>query len=700
MNSMIGETIDNYKLLEVIGRGGMGVVFKALDTNLEKIVALKMIDPFLARDDNFLRRFKTEAKALAKLQTPNIVTVHALRENNDRFFMVMEYVEAKTLSEIIKEKGAFDYKSSIPIIKQMLNAIIYAHNNDVIHRDIKPSNVLLTEKNVVKVMDFGLAKVIRQHSPEATVTHMRAGTLYYMSPEQIKGLKNVDKRSDIYSIGMTIYELLAGRVPFEKTDTEFTIQKQIVDGKLPSINKYIADIPKPLVKIIQKAIESDSEKRYQTAEEMLNDVLKFEAQLNTAIAEGKPVPSNLSEESFYKKPVFLISAGVLATAIVLLFLFTGGGGDKAVLFRVNIDTEPQGALVFLNGQNLGKSPVSKDISEKAIALRISKENYNLLDTIVNLNGNEDQNFLFALVNEEENKIENNNASVSADFGGVEIRTNPPGASIWFDNKFKGTSPFNNNKIAAGNYSLRIKLADHLNYDTRIRIEKDKIVSIQKDLVEAGRLEVSSNPSKAVIQIDGKTVGKTPATFTQLLTGNHTVVIKQDGYKDFSSDVNLQMKKTEKINAELVPVAAPEKFASCRVLIRPWGSIFVDGEIKMKDTNIPFSTELKYGKHTLKAVHPKLGTWEKVVNIDDKGNYDYVIDFNSDFEVTVTSEPNFCEIFVDGQSTGKYTPKQLKLKCGIHTIEVKKNGFLPVNPPLKINVDGDLKEPLHLKLKAE
>ena len=276
MDSLIGKTVDNYRILEVLGRGGMGVVFKALDTSLEKIVALKMIDPFLARDENFVRRFKTEAKALAKLENQNIVGVYALRETESGFFMVMEYVESQPLSQYLQENGPFNITDTISITKQLLNAIGHAHKVGVIHRDIKPSNILLCENGKIKVTDFGLAKVVEAKGPSSTVTQARAGTLYYMSPEQVKGLKNVDSRSDLYSLGISIYEMIAGRVPFDKTDSDFTIQKKIVEGEIPSPVKFNSAIPKKLTKIISKSIDKDPAKRYQTAEEMFADIENFE----------------------------------------------------------------------------------------------------------------------------------------------------------------------------------------------------------------------------------------------------------------------------------------------------------------------------------------------------------------------------------------------------------------------------------------
>ena len=310
MDQLIGQTIDNYKILEVIGRGGMGVVFKAMDMSLEKIVALKMIDPFLARDENFLQRFRTEAKALAKLENQNIVRVHALRETNLGLFMVMEYVQAKTISEWLKEKGKFTVAETIAIGAQIINAIRHAHKVGVIHRDIKPNNVLLCEDGIVKVMDFGLAKVILDLDSQNTATHAAAGTLYYMSPEQVKGLRNVDKRSDIYSIGMTLYEMLAGRTPFEKGESEFITQKQIVDGKIPSPVKYNSSIPKDLVSIIMKAIDKDPEKRFQATEEMSNAL----SGIKTITSSG----SDLKRKPDRKKTY--ISGALLIILVLIRFI--------------------------------------------------------------------------------------------------------------------------------------------------------------------------------------------------------------------------------------------------------------------------------------------------------------------------------------------------------------------------------------------
>ena len=500
MESLIGKTIDSYKILEVLGRGGMGVVFKAIDTNLEKFVALKMIDPFLARDESFVKRFKTEAKALARLENPNIVRVFALRETDDGLFMVMEYVEAKPLSNCIQENGPFSLKEAVSISKQLLNAIGHAHKVGVIHRDIKPSNILLCSDGSVKVTDFGLAKVIKQKGPASTVTQTRAGTLYYMSPEQVKGLKNVDKRSDLYSLGMTVYEMIVGRTPFEKTDSDFTIQKKIVDGEIPSPLKFDSNIPKKLTKVILKSIDKEPEKRYQNAEEMIEALNNYEKELNPV---QKTVESVLSVKPFFKKPIFYITAFAVILVFALIYsLFLSPGNsaiDKAFL---TISTDPGNAEIVINDESIGFTPIEDFIlkNEGEYNLQIKLKGFAVYDTLFTLEFGDTQKFDIKLIQTGTEKLT--------------ITTNPAGAMIYLDSINIGTSPIENFSLNPGNIQLRIEKIGFLTLDTLINIEKDvanslSLVLNKKTIGETGGIKITSNPSAASVWINKEFVGSSP-----------------------------------------------------------------------------------------------------------------------------------------------------------------------------------------------
>jgi len=271
----IGQEIQGYRILDRLGEGGMGVVYKALDIALDRVVALKTIGASLANDEFFWERFRREAKALAKLDDPNIVAIFALRETEIGLVMVMEFVDGLTLAQKIKQKGPIRYEEALPIVKQILTALGHAHQLGIIHRDIKPGNVMLTLKGEVKVTDFGLAKI--QHTTDATMTMAPIGTLLYMSPEQARNSRQIDQRSDLYSLGMTFYEMLAGRTPFEAEASQINILKAIDKGDLPSPEQFNAALPAELCRIVMKALADDAKKRFQNAAEMLAAIAKFEA---------------------------------------------------------------------------------------------------------------------------------------------------------------------------------------------------------------------------------------------------------------------------------------------------------------------------------------------------------------------------------------------------------------------------------------
>ena len=208
---MIGKSISHYKILEKLGEGGMGVVYKARDTKLDRTVALKFLPQELTRDKVSKERFIQEAKAAAALNHNNICTIYEINEADDLLFIAMEYVDGLSLREKI-EAGPIEFDEAIDLAIQVAAGLCEAHEKEIIHRDIKSANIMITKKGQAKIMDFGLAKFAGQ--AKFTTTGTTVGTLSYMSPEQLQGEK-VDARSDIFSFGVVLYEMLTGRLPFE-----------------------------------------------------------------------------------------------------------------------------------------------------------------------------------------------------------------------------------------------------------------------------------------------------------------------------------------------------------------------------------------------------------------------------------------------------------------------------------------------------
>ena len=247
---MIGRTIGTYKITGTIGSGGMGEVFVGEDLMLERQVAIKRLRPELASRPDVVQRFRSEAVVLAKLHHTNIATVYAFLQEGVNFFLVMEYVQGWTLQNIIEAHGALAPAVAVGLLQQALDGIGFAHRRNIIHRDLKPANVMLTESSVIKVMDFGLARVLG--SAHLTRTGRMVGTLEYISPEQIRG-EETDARSDIYALGILLYELVTGRLPFE-SDSEYTLVRAQVETPPPSPRHIMPAISPQLEHIILRAL--------------------------------------------------------------------------------------------------------------------------------------------------------------------------------------------------------------------------------------------------------------------------------------------------------------------------------------------------------------------------------------------------------------------------------------------------------------
>ncbi len=286
------EKIRDYRIIEKLGEGGMGTVYLAEDTMLERKVALKVLNSLLTTESHFTKRFHHEAKVQASLIHPNIVTLYNYFREGENYCMVMENVEGITLKQIISNIGPMPEQRAIRILNRLLEAVGFAHNKGVIHRDIKPSNIIISKDDNVKILDFGIAKILQDKGLTKTGTKM--GTVYYMSPEQIKAVKDIDHRTDIYSLGITFYEMLSGRVPFNiDTDSDFEILNEIVSSELKDPREFYPFISNWVVKVLFDSVNKDRDKRIQNADEFRNRLLSN---------EEKTIITPLDEKTVIDKP--------------------------------------------------------------------------------------------------------------------------------------------------------------------------------------------------------------------------------------------------------------------------------------------------------------------------------------------------------------------------------------------------------------
>ncbi len=266
---MIGKKIENFKVTEILGEGGMGIVYKAFDLKLERYIALKILNSQALNNPRFIARFKAEARNQAKLTHPNIVPIYGFTEGGGTLGIAMEYVNGETLEHMIQRLGRLDLYDALYVLQQILKGAGYAHAMGFVHRDIKPSNIIINQEGTVKIMDFGISKSLHEQQ-NLTRTGTKIGTLLYMSPEQIKALVPTNQ-SDIYSIGITFYEMLVGLTPFNH-GTDFEIMEAHLKKTPPKISSIIPGIPSEVNEIISKSLAKSLAKRYHSCEELLADV--------------------------------------------------------------------------------------------------------------------------------------------------------------------------------------------------------------------------------------------------------------------------------------------------------------------------------------------------------------------------------------------------------------------------------------------
>ncbi|MEO8073776.1 MAG: serine/threonine-protein kinase, partial [Acidobacteriota bacterium] len=306
--------LGHYRILSQLGAGGMGEVFLAEDTRLERKVALKLLPEKFSADSEPLNRFKQEAKAASALNHPNIITVYEIGDYKGTNFIATEFIDGKTLRERMKDRLTFDEILSIVI--QTSEALSAAHQAGIVHRDIKPANIMIRPDGYVKVLDFGLAKLIEQNKAEAedatrklvkTSPGVVMGTVAYMSPEQARG-KDIDARSDVFSFGIVLYEMLAGKVPFAG-ETMTDVLAAIINSEPQPLSSFAVHLPKELQRIVNKTLKKKREQRYHSTRDLLNDLKELRDELLLESKLDQTAAPNKSESSQTSQPRLSISSG-------------------------------------------------------------------------------------------------------------------------------------------------------------------------------------------------------------------------------------------------------------------------------------------------------------------------------------------------------------------------------------------------------
>ncbi|RPI66536.1 MAG: protein kinase, partial [Ignavibacteriales bacterium] len=280
---MVGQTVSHYKIIEKLGEGGMGVVYKAKDSKLDRLVAIKFLTSGSSNNEENKARFIQEAKAAASLNHPNILSIYEIDKDEKNQFIVMEFIEGDVLKSLLKAGKSVSLDQAISWVIQTAKGLKVAHDRNIVHRDIKSENLMITKDGQVKIMDFGIAKL--KGSSGLTKTGMSVGTLSYMSPEQVQGI-GVDQRSDIWSLGVVFYELLTGELPF-KTEHDAALIYMISNEDVTPPSSLDRKIPNQIDTIIRKMLDKDWSLRYQNLNDFINDIEAVKKELETSSQKDK-----------------------------------------------------------------------------------------------------------------------------------------------------------------------------------------------------------------------------------------------------------------------------------------------------------------------------------------------------------------------------------------------------------------------------
>jgi serine/threonine protein kinase len=605
----VGRVLGGYRLIRVLGEGGMGVVYEAEDVSLGRTVALKQIRPGLARNASFLRRFRTEARALARIKSPSIVGIHALREVDEGLLIDMEYVDGPTLKEHLRNEGALSWETAIPVMQNILQAFVDAHEAGIIHRDVKPQNVMLPSEGGVKVTDFGLARM--HDDGDETVTRGIAGTLKYMSPEQVRDSADLDARSDLFSLGIVFFEMLTGRLPYDAEATDYEVMRTIADEDLPGPRAVDNGIPEALDRIVRRLLQRDPDDRYPSARHTLRALTSMASQAGAGrdTAEGTAKESldangQASEDASardqptsYTTTAILMGVGVLTVFGALAYVFWPSASSS-----LSVQTTPAGATVYAGETRLGVTPLTRvDLAENTLALRIERDGYEPVDTFLTVQGA---------------SILDVDLRPAADDrrGAIQIDSSPSGAQVYLGDSLLGTTPLSSGDLRPGRTELRLEL-------------------------------------------DG---------FESALTSVHV----QSAH---NTDLGLiELQPTETANADQTDrdpdpsprEEAPASTATLRLSV-PGGSAVVQGQT----IHASGTVSVDAGSQRVEYRHPAYGTRTETLTLDAGETVDRTFYFEQ--PVTVNTIGSWGNVWIDGENRGN-TPFRGRLGPGRHEIELRIN----------------------------
>jgi len=682
-----------YEVVRELGRGSMGIVYQGYDPVIGRTVAIKtMLTEGLSPQEfeEFKARFQREAQAAGVLSHPNIVNVFDYGEDGGVLYLIMEYLEGKSLEKLVEGHNILPIETIIPMYDQVCGALDHAHQHGIVHRDIKPANIMILDNGLVKVTDFGIAKMVSMGMTQAGQV---LGTPNYMSPEQVKG-RQVDGRSDIFSLGVILYDLLTGEMPFSGQNVTTVIYKIINENPIPP-RELDATIHPGLSYVVCKALAKSPDERYQTCRELADDLRNFKC-LGTAP-----------------------SATIKVNVPTLQIPEVERAADSLMESPAPPVAPPEGAAM-----------AEASVYQKLLASPMGWALIALLGVVI-LGAFGGVRYLY---------LYKRNAHVVARLGQLLVESNVPGAQISVDGQSEPNwvTPYTIPALSPGSHEVVVSKEGYANYQQTVTIESGKTNSVNASLAEQapgapfqqpteqaragkgkrsaresggpgavpvssrpggatkmGQLLVTANVEAARILVDGHSEPDwvTPRSSTiAVSTGTHYVVVSKDGYDDYERSLTIESGKTATLNAHL-SVGVGEVII---VTTPPGLDVFIDGKLIGRS---PTHQSLNAGDHKYVVQGLGLGPSENSFNLPSGAIKRITLRLSGEVAMTgivaVKTIPPGASIMADGSPVEGQTPTSFSLPVGEHTLIISLSGFRPVRQTVEVKASGTA--PVNIKM---
>ncbi len=624
-----------YHIIEELGRGGMGKVYKVFDKELKEKMALKLLRPEIAADEKMIDRFRNELKFARKITHKNICRMYDFNKDEENSYITMEYVSGEDLKSSVTRMGPLSAGKTVFLARQMCEGLAEAHKLGVIHRDLKPQNIMIDRAGNIRIMDFGIARSVQAKG--VTATGVMIGTPEYMAPEQVEG-KHVDQRADIYSLGVILFELLTGTVPFEG-DTPITVAIKHLKDEAPEPKKLNATVPDDLNKVVLKCLEKDRTKRYKNVEELLSALDKIEKGVpitDRIVPDKKPTPvgetpffgSYAREKPQIKKyliPALAVIAAVILVIALIKLLPLQKSSESSLPpppapptqeGKMVVNSVPSEASVSIDGNRLGLTPLTSPLSPGKHSLRIEKSGYEEITEeieIVSAQTIEKKYTLDRIQTKPQPPRKLN----------VKISTVPSPANIYINDLFVTSSPFSG-EYERGRYTIRIEKQGYSSVEEEIDLRSNfsKTYRLERTY---GRFSISAHPY-AEVEIDGKPIGKPgervpPVKVVRVTSGPHRIkfILKDYTVQEITEEreESVLPGETKRIHHKFENLPEPETQTKREetpaeetgkgwlvINAFPYAQIEIDGK-SYREVPPVLKVELTAGKHIVKFTASRL-----------------------------------------------------------------------------------------------